>query len=340
MGLFGRNIVVGAPSEASGTGAGSAALFDSKTGLRLVTYTNPIPRASDFFGYPITVSKKEVLISEVQDDDAGTSAGCVHIYDGATGVRRITLANPAPNAADLFGYSVVVTKTGYFVGAPWDDTDGSNCGIVYHFGTAGNFIDAIHNPEPGVCGSFGIAMAGITDSLFIAAPTGSPRVYHMSATTGQLVRTLVNPSTDNENGFGNAVAAASKYVLVGAPYEVAAGEVDSAGAAYLFATATGLASAPIANPAPFANGNFGESVALTRSRMLIGASRNAGSGHAYEFDVKSHEFLLPLNHPSPEPGDSFGAAVLFGRGKQLCIGSPGDDPGATNAGSVFLMQGR
>ncbi len=59
-------------------------------------------------------------------------------------------------------------------------------------------------------------------------------------------------------------------------------------------------------------------------------------GSAYLFDTTTGNLLQTFNKPTPEDGDNFGNSVSLS-GTSALIGAPGDDTGATGAGSAYLF---
>ena len=59
-------------------------------------------------------------------------SGRVYIFNPATGELISTIANPSPNGGDFFSRLSFSGNT-LIVGAPTDDSDGSNAGMVYLF---------------------------------------------------------------------------------------------------------------------------------------------------------------------------------------------------------------
>jgi hypothetical protein len=60
------------------------------------------------------------------------------------------------------------------------------------------------------------------------------------------------------------------------------------------------------------------------------------AGAAYVFSVNG-TLLATLNNPGPTPDDSFGSQLAAFGSEGVIIAAPGDDAGATDAGSVYLF---
>ena len=115
--------------------------------------------------------------------------------------------------------------------------------------------------------------------------TDSGAAYLFDATTGGLLHTFLNPTPDSGDHFGNSVTISGDKVLIGAPEDDSGAR--NSGAAYLFETATGNLLHTFLNPTPAKNDKFGDSVAISGDKVLIGAlGDDAGakdSGAAYLF---------------------------------------------------------
>src|SRR5205085_9388773 len=112
-----------------------------------------------------------------------------------------------------------------------------------------------------------------------------------SATPTVPVATLANPSPGVNDQFGWAAAISGSRVAVGA-YLDDAGAAD-AGSAYVYDLASPTPNVPITlpNPSPAANDSFGFAVAISGTRMVVGAILDdAGavdSGSAYIYNLTS-----------------------------------------------------
>jgi hypothetical protein len=98
----------------------------------------------------------------------------------------------------------------------------------------------------------------------------------------------------------------------------------------------------INNPSPATSDYFGASVAISGTRVVVGAqgdNTNAGdAGSAYVYELTSGTPAMPvatLNNPSPAGNDYFGWSVAIS-GIRLVVGAVYDDAGATDAGSVYV----
>ena len=253
-----------------------------------------------------------------------------------------TFNNPTPAVGDHFGSAMAALGNDrVLIGAPYDDTTGTNAGTVYLFHTNGTLLTTFTNPNPAFAvpyaeGQFGSAIATVGDDrVVVGSPVGSQdaKVY-LFATNGALVTTITLTNFDRFS-FGAAVAAfGSDRLLIGAPnsnfdpdlyYEY--------GAAYLFST-NGTLLTTFSNPNPGTVNEFGFSVAaFGNDRVLIGAN-DYRPGVAYLFNTNG-TLLMTFTNPAPASIAEFGHSVAAAGTDRIVVGAYGDD--TTDAGSVYVF---
>jgi len=329
MALLGSDIVASMPDNLVGVGNG--AFFSAKTGVKLADYINPTPVAGDYFGYSVAAAKTDVAFGAPFDDAGGLNTGSVHVYAGKTGAFKFTIPNQTPNASDGFGSSVATNGTNWYVGAPFDDADGTEAGIVHVFGPTGAFLSSIHNPVPGLIDDFGFSLAISGNSLFVGAVGPIPQVYQFDVKTGAFIRTYLNPGTA-DNKFGHRIAANGKFVVVSAPEDDKAG--PDSGAAYLFNSTTGALIRELPNFTPTDGAMFGFSVSMTVKRILVGSLLGA-----QEYATATGQLVGNFTHPFGKPDTAFGYAVMLNKANNVIISAPGDNVAAPAAGAIYMMKG-
>jgi hypothetical protein len=261
-----------------------------------------------------------------------------------------TFNNPTAEDYHQFGNSVSLSGTSALIGAPYDNTGATSAGSAYLFDTTtGNLLQTFNNPTPEYFESFGYRVSLSGTSALIGAPydntgaTSAGSAYLFDTTTGNLLQTFNNPTPEDLDNFGISVSLSGTSALIGAAFDNT-GATD-AGSAYLFDTTTGNLLQTFNNPTPEDLDLFGLSVSLSGTSALIGAIfDNTGApfysrryvGSAYLFDTTTGNLLQTFNKPTPEDGDNFGNSVSLS-GTSALIGAPGDDTGATGAGSAYLF---
>ena len=98
----------------------------------------------------------------------------------------------------------------------------------------------------------------------------------------------------------------------------------------------------VTNPTPAASDQFGTSVAIDGTRLVVGApfddtgATNAGSAYVYQLSgIGPRIPIATLTNPTPAANDRFGAAVAIS-GSRVVIGAYQDDTGWPDAGSAYI----
>jgi hypothetical protein len=229
--------LVGAPQAADS--AGMAYWFQAN-GTLLTTFTNPEPASGDAFGYSIVaVGDGHVLIGAPFDDTGALNAGAAYLFS-TNGTLLTTFTNPSPVQDDQFGRSLAaVGNDRVLIAAPWDHTGAPSTGIAYLFSTNGTLLTTFTNPTPASGENFGYSVAALGNSRVVIGVLREytfpsyPGAAYVFNTNGLLQATIANPTSDNLDLFGGAVAAAgTDRVLIGASSDDAG--ALNAGAAHLF----------------------------------------------------------------------------------------------------------
>ena len=362
--ISGTRLVVGAIQDDIGaTDAGTAYVYDLSSGaptLPIATLNNPGPALYDYFGTAVAISGTRVVVGAPQDDTGASDAGSAYVYDLTSATPTVpvfTLNKPGPRVEDYFGYSVAISGTLVVVGAYGEDTGASSAGsaYVYDLSSATPTVPVVtlHDPDPAPDDLFGVSVAISGTRVVVGAPfddtgaidAGSAYVYDLSSGTPAVpIATLNNPGPAVEDYFAYSVAVEGTRVVVGA-YLDDTGATD-AGSAYVYDLGSGTPTMPVAmlnNPGPAVGDSFGYSVAISGTRVVIGAdgddtgATNAGS--AYVYDLSSGTPTVPvatLNNPDPALSDLFGGSVAID-GTIAAIGSPYDDTVVTDKGSAYVF---
>jgi cysteine-rich repeat protein len=341
----GTTVAAAAPGDDTrGSDAGAVYLFDATTGgFRLAIYS-PYPSAHDDFGAALTIVHGIVAVGAPGNDVGAPGAGAVFLFDAATGGYRLTLFNPGPAADDHFGAIVVAVGDDLLVGAPNDDTGAPDAGTVYLFDAATGLLRrTIVSPSTGGGDHFGAAAVALGGSVVVGAPdddAGAPdagTAFVLTAATGALTQTLLNPGPAAGDRFGAALAVSGGAIVVGAPGDDT-GATD-AGAAYVFGAATGLLTRPLLNPGPQAGDHFGAALAAAGDRIVVGAPEDSAgapaSGAVYLFDTGSGRLESSFGNPFPAANDHFGAALTT-LGGAIFVGAPAE-AGAGRSPGIFHL---
>jgi hypothetical protein len=130
-------------------------------------------------------------------------------------------------------------------------------------------------------------------------------------------------------------------VVVGAPQETA-NALSLAGHAYVFDALTGSPIASLTSPYAQAGGEFGGSVSVSCTTVVVGApGENAngqpGAGHAYSFDATTGFLTTTLTSPNAQTNGVFGYSVAVS-GTTVVVGAHDETGGGfTQAGHAYIF---
>jgi hypothetical protein len=362
--VSGDTVVIGAPHEDSGAdNSGACYIYDFTAGVPsapAATVLNPAPAINDEFGASVSVSGDRLAIGNGLDDQGGSDSGRVYAYVLASGGASLfaTLENPGPQGGDQFGRSVSFAGNRLLTGAHGDNTGGSDVGSAYVYDFSGSPppgpVFTLNTPSTSSAEEFGTAVAISGSFVVIGAHqddkagqqnSGTVFIYDReSPTPGVPVLILDNPNPALNDYFGAAVAIHGNTVAVAA-YQDDSPSTNS-GTVYIFDRSSVTPALPvltIPNPAANQHDQFGNALAISGSRLVVGCAKNdAGAtldtGSAYVFDLSSGTPAVPvasLDNPAGMADDNFGYSVAIS-GALVAVGAPGNDTGAANAGAAYL----
>lgn len=364
--ISGTRVVVGAINDNAGASqSGSAYVYELASATPLVpslTLTNPSPETYDYFGSALAISGTRVVVGVPYDDHGETNSGSAYVYDlaGATpGVPVLTLTNPSPAVLGYFARSVALSGTRLVVGSHAGDTYAFDAGRAYVYDLAGATPSAplltITNSNPAAhdvynlwSHGFGYSVALSGTRLVVGAPgddaaasqAGGAYVYDLASATPAVPLAVLNRgSIASQDNFGQSVAVSGKLVVVGAPQTDTG--APSAGSAYLYDLSSAVPNVPVltlTNPTPAFGDEFGWSVAVSGSRVLVGAVSDRIGGSVHVYDLASPTPAAPfltLTNPSPADAEHFGAAVALA-GTRVAVGAPFEHAGLYQVGRAYV----
>jgi len=246
-----------------------------------------------------------------------------------------------PSGAKEDGFGAAVVNTGRYVvvGAPLDDTRGTNAGAVYVFdAVTQRLLRKLYGYQASAGARFGSSVGLSGGVLVVGSPGkagGQGEMSWHSFPAGAALGVFPG-SIAGGGGFGSSIAISGTLVAVGAPNWVGAGQAG-AGRVTVFDLRNpfwnGFYSAPVAE----AGARFGATVACDGTVILVGAPgedgpQGADQGAVYAFDfslVGRTEPVAKMVASLGQAGDEFGASLAFGAGRAF-IGAPqaADETGA------------
>jgi len=265
-------------------------------------------------------------------------------------VSTLEVTSPNAQLAGWFGYSVALSGTTLVVGAPFETNSGkAGGGTAYVFNAkTGALISTLSSPHPQVYGEFGWCVAISGTTVVVGAPgerasgnASAGHAYLFNAKTGARTSSLNSPNPVTDGGFGTSVAIAGKIVVVGAGGETAANQ-SAAGHAYLFNASNGALLTTLTSPNAQSSGEFGVSVAISGTRVAVGAYTESvsgvpDSGHAYTFNATNGALIATFQSGNVQVSGYFGYTVAIS-GTTLIVGAPGESVAANySAGHVYKL---
>ncbi len=197
---------------------------------------------------------------------------------------------------------------------------------------------------------FGSAVALVGDRVFAGDP-GEFTLFPMPANRpGQLgvfavsgdgsweqLTTVSSPAGQVGDGFGSAVAASDRWVVVGAP-----GVREGTGAAFVYSRIRDDLRLDFTLQGVEEGGGFGSAVALAGNVLYVGAPGARGGTGTVQVLRLDAPYAIPVHLQPTEAaqGSRFGAS-LSASGDRVMVGAPGPAPDAFGfGGTLALLPGR
>lgn len=269
----------------------------------------------DYFGTGAAIQGNTAVIGASQFFAPGPGRAYVYEFDGSNWVLRAQLTASDGSAADEFGnHDVAIDGDVIAIGAPRADPGGlTDAGAVY---------------------------------VYVKPPSGWSTMTESAK--------LAPSDPHATDYFGTKVAIRADTILAGASRGNTT--VGDSGCAYIFvkpmsgwANMTETVKLSASDAAFF--DNFGQGVTLSADWAVVAATwddrpglTNAGSIYLYArppggWGSVGGSIVESLKIAPLDPGsdDEFGQSLAI-EGDTLVVGSPGDDDGATNAGSAYIFE--
>jgi len=283
--LFGATVVVGAPGDRGSAGRAYVVTKTARGWTQVAELKGSDTISGDWFGESVAISGKTIVVGA---SNAASRAGRAYVFSktaaGWTQVAELKGSDTVAN--DRFGGSVAISGTTVVVGA-MGHTGGGRAYVFTNAGTGWSQIAELKGSNTSGSDDFGgsVAISGTTLVVGDEGPAklaGRAYVFTKTRTSWKQVAQLRGSDTVINDNFGTSVALSTSTVVVGA-WQHAHG----AGRAYVFTrTATGYKqTAELKGSDTVANDNFGISVSLSGTIVVVGAWRHLPAGRAYLFEA-------------------------------------------------------
>lgn len=330
--------------------------------VRTVAPRHAVPAT---FGAAVSSSDGRLWIGPSRDLDVGdgppqvTAVGILAGF-GLPGSGDSLASHPDADRSAGFGLALAASRDACVVGSPHAgcgrrgcDTGQAHLVTPAHDGTWS--VDEVACPEPEPASEFGAAVATDGTTIAIGSPrkdgdavdSGTVDIYELGPAPDRAVShvaRILPPSPRASGRFGAAVAVHGEWIAIGEPG--AGAMLPRAGAVHVVRRIGGswALHGSLRTPAG-AQGWLGASLALADGELLAGApiarepERRVSSGAAAHFTLRDGAWTLRrvLHGNDLGAGAGFGQALAIADGWGA-VGAPGEDAGAEDAGTAFLLE--
>lgn len=344
-------------TEGSNYYAGSAYIFrwDGANWVQEAKLQPADLKYYDQFGQVVATDGTKVVVGCPGQDGAGTDRGAAYVYalSGGTWVEEGKLLPSDPWDYDYFGQSVAISGTAVVVGAPREESTGTDKGAVYAFRKSSLFgwveerkVSASDGANSDQFGSTVVLegttlMVGATYRDSGAVDAGQVYVLQNSGTSWTEDEVIVPSDPSGYAYFGSAIALRGNLAVIGAGRKDSGGLADS-GAAYVFnlVSSTWTESQILTASTLVASDYFGQSVATDGTTIVVGAPGtdlpSSGAGAAYSFIARFGTWTVEqrLQGLNVSGGEALGTSVAVD-GKRAFSGAINEDGAASYSGAVY-----
>ena len=310
-----------------GNDAGAVYVYDATNLSATPTKLAPTGLdADDFFGRSVAANSNQIVVGVRNDDDQGSNAGAVYVYDANNLSAAPTKLAPSDlHGSSNFGHSIAATSNQIVVGAKsynnFTPDLKFNSGAVYVYDANNLSVTPTKLAPSGLDAndSFGWSVAANSNQIVVGAYNDDDQgnnagaVYVFDATNLSATPTKLVPSgLDASDNFGYSVAATSNQIVVGAYGDDDQG--SNAGAVYVY-DATNLSATPTKlAPSGLGSDLFGWSVAVISNQIIVGTwlddDQGTTAGAVYIYDANN--LSAAPTKLTGSAGDRFGYSVSLG----------------------------
>jgi PKD repeat protein len=323
-----------------------------------VSIPMPLPdegEPADGFGSAVDVDGDWLAVGAPAHDAGARNAGAVFLFtrNGDSWLFHDRLISDQPAEGAEFGVSLDLAGDLLIVGAPGVDGAGFRSGAATIFRRVDEvwrFEQTMTRADAAESEAFGTAVVVVDDAVLVGAPgaeiegtpAGAVVEYRASGGIWSEAGLLTAQTPEFGGRFGEALAHDQGRLVVGSPRSRASGETD--GAAFVHAVDGGewVLEEILVPDAVSIGSRFGESAAISGTRIAIGAPRadageeddNSGMVTVFEFaggDWQASATLLP---PGEAPGRLMGHRVAIVDDLVLA-GVDQQDDGIVGAAELF-----
>ena len=294
--------------------------------------------ANDYFGYKgATMNNTSIIVGSHGEDTTADSAGSLYIFD-LSGNQIAKIQASDAQASDNFGSALACNESIFVSGVPDEDTKGTSAGAAYIFDLQGNEIRKIYGSNTAYADWFGAAVS-ISDTKILigaytedstAANAGSAYIFDLQ---GNELRRIQASDPQADDFFGMSVDISNSRIVVGSRFDDSGG--SQAGSAYIYNTDGDFIKKIQAFDVTTLD-NYGNSVACSDNRIVIGSYKNNNIGAAYIYDINGN-FIAKIVAPNPAASLRFGDVVVCDNGKIIVGDELATVDSISTAGAVHIF---
>ncbi|MEM7705006.1 MAG: hypothetical protein AAF358_05605 [Pseudomonadota bacterium] len=309
--ISGDLMVVGASQSVSMKGPGErleVAVYERAAGQWVFHQALSAPVPGTAFGAAVAIDRSLLLIGAPEDAEGeatATASGAAYLYarsgpgEDFELVNKVKLAGAAGGSS--FGTSVALNNGVAAVGAPGASAVGgtvSGVAGIYAAGPAGLTLLAVaepSGPQQGEQVGFSVAVSGA--AVVVAGAPGAggaggdnEGTAYLFSSAGAPLGQLLPDDPVPDGRFGTAVAVSDRTLAVGSPGALVANV--PVGAIYRFELNAASAQPVRRRSARAMQLGFGEALAVSGQRLLIGAPESEGAAGAVIFVTNPRQIFL------------------------------------------------
>ncbi len=370
--ISGDTMVIGAPSEGGGVGAGQAYVF-VRSGDSWVQQARLVPSDAGYnqlFGVSVAISGDTLVVGAPLESSIAAESGAAYVFTrtGTAWTQQAFVKAAAPDSGDLFGGAVAIDGDTMVIGS----IDGDSATIFAR-------SDGVWSQQAFLTGpiTFGRSVTVSGDTVAVGArrsfAAGEPGLVRVFTRSGSIwsPQAQIKP-TASLTAFGTSVSLSGQTLAIGAPYSDFVSRMD--GAVYVY-TRSGTSWSKQALLGE-SNGDpqdlFGVSVSLSGDTLAVAANLEdsgatgvdgdeaddsmSNSGAVYVFTrsgvVWSQSAYLKASNTASDDllGSEEGVGGVSVSGTTVVAGAPYEDSnatgvngdqsndGASNSGAVYVFE--
>ncbi len=292
--------------------------------------------AGDGLGVAVAVSGRTAVVGA---PGGAKDAGRAYVFakTGDVWNQAAELKGSGTVGGDFFGYSVAISGTTVFVGAPGYAKNAGRAYVFAKTGTGWRQAAELKGSDTAAGDYFGDLVSISGQTAIVGADgygknAGRAYLFVKTGTGWRQAADLKGSDTAADDGFGYSVAISGTTALVGAP-----DKAKGTGRAYVFTdTPAGWRQAAELKGSDTAAGDgVGVSVAVSGTTAVVGApgyAKNVGRAYVFTDTANGWEQAAELKGSDTAAGDDLGFSVAVS-GTTAVVGAPGH---AKDAGWAYL----